>query len=57
MYEYMKNTLKEIAHEALNVKMKKNYRTNWMTAEVLESMNLEKETFDKWLSSKQDVHK
>jgi hypothetical protein len=42
MYEFMKNTLKEIAHEALNVKIKKNYRSNWTTAKVLERKNLEK---------------
>jgi hypothetical protein len=28
-----------------------------MTTEVLECINLKKEAFDKWLSSKQDVHK
>jgi hypothetical protein len=28
-----------------------------VTTEVLECNNLNKEAFDKWLSSKQDVHK
>jgi hypothetical protein len=57
MYEYINNTINKIAPEALNAKIKKNYRTNWMTTEVLECMNLKKEEPDKWLSSKQDVNK
>jgi hypothetical protein len=28
MYEYIKNIIKKRAHEALTVKIKKNYRTN-----------------------------
>jgi hypothetical protein len=43
MYEYINNTIKKIAHEALSVKINKNYRTNWMTTIVLECINLKKE--------------
>jgi hypothetical protein len=56
-YEYIKNSVKKIAHEALSVKIKKNYRTNWMRTAVLECINIKKEAFDEWLSSKQVVHK
>jgi hypothetical protein len=42
MYEYMKNAIRKIAHEASSIKIKKNYRTNWMTTEVLGSINLKK---------------
>jgi hypothetical protein len=52
MYGYMENARRKITHEALSVTIKKNYRTNWMTTEVLGSINLKKESFDEWLSSK-----
>jgi hypothetical protein len=43
MYEYIKNTIKNIAHEALSVKnRRKNYRTNWIKTEGLKRMNLKK---------------
>jgi hypothetical protein len=35
LYEYVKCTMRKIAQEAASVKRKKNYRTNWMTTEVL----------------------
>jgi hypothetical protein len=42
MYEYIRNTIKNVAHEPLSVKVKKNYRTNWMITEVLECINLKR---------------
>jgi hypothetical protein len=42
MYEYVKCTMKKIAQEAVSLKRKKNYRTNWMTTEVLENIKLKK---------------
>jgi hypothetical protein len=57
MYYHIKNKIKKIAYEALSIKINKNYITNWMATKVLECINLKKEAFDKWLSSKQEVHK
>lgn len=42
MYEYMKNAIRKITHEVSSVKINKNYKTNWMTAEVFGSLTLKK---------------
>jgi hypothetical protein len=34
--------MKKVAQEAVSVKRKTNYRTNWMTTEVLENIKLKK---------------